>query len=63
MVATSSPLDMQPVEVETDTIRKLRPAAAQRQTTVPRLIRDLLSSIAENDLATAVLDDGEDFVK
>jgi hypothetical protein len=38
-------------------VRRLRPAAAQRNTTVPRLINDLIEAVAADGLTAAVLDD------
>jgi hypothetical protein len=35
----------------------LRPAARQRDTTVPRLIADVIEAVAADGLVTAVLDD------
>jgi hypothetical protein len=44
-----------PVEIDREILVRLRPAAARRDTTIPRLIGDLLEAIAENNLADAVL--------
>jgi hypothetical protein len=38
---------MLPIEIECEVLARLRPEAARRGTTVPRLIRDLLDHIAE----------------
>lgn len=45
------------VAIDHDLLLRLRPAAAARSTTVPRLIRDLLTAIANDSLTNAVLDD------
>jgi hypothetical protein len=38
-------------------VKRLRPEAAARETTVPRLISNLLNVIAADKLTTAILDD------
>jgi hypothetical protein len=45
------------IEFEKNLLTRLRPEAAKRATTVPRLIHDLLDVIATDRLVTAVLDD------
>ncbi len=46
------------IELEYLLVRKLRPAAAARETTVPRLVVNLLDTIVCDALVDAVLDDG-----
>jgi hypothetical protein len=45
------------VEVDRDSLVRLRPAAARRATTPARLIGDLLQIIATDGLVDAVMDD------
>jgi hypothetical protein len=45
------------VEISISAIRALRPAARQRDTTVHRLINDLVEVVAADNLVAAVLDD------
>jgi hypothetical protein len=45
------------VEIDRALARALRPEAARRETTVPRLIVALLETIARERLTDAVLDD------
>jgi hypothetical protein len=47
------------IEIDRALARALRPEAARRETTVPRLIVALLETIAREHLADAVLDDGK----
>jgi hypothetical protein len=49
------------VEVPIAVIRALRPAARQRDTTVPRLIVDLVEVVAADDLFAALLDDDQSY--
>jgi hypothetical protein len=48
------------VEISIGAIRALRPAARQRDTTVARLINDLVEVVAADGLVSAVLDDTSD---
>jgi hypothetical protein len=45
------------IPIDHDLITRFRKDAAARETTVPRLINDLLATIADDRLVTAVLDD------
>jgi hypothetical protein len=45
------------VPIDHDVITRFRKDAAARELTVPRLIADLLTTIADDHLVTAVLDD------
>jgi hypothetical protein len=45
------------IEIERDPVVRFRAEAAARSTTVPRLVRDLLSVIATDKLTHAILDD------
>jgi hypothetical protein len=47
------------VEIDRDLIRALRPEAASRAISVPRLIREILETVATDKLVGAVLDDGK----
>ena len=49
-------VDRTAIEIDPALILALRPEAARRDTTVPRLIHDLLDAIAEDKLTTAILD-------
>jgi hypothetical protein len=51
------PPNMTPVEIDCDLVVALRPEAARRQITVPRLINTLLAVTVEDKLTTAILDD------
>ncbi len=42
-----------------DVLHVLRPHAARRGITVNQLARDIVSAVVDDDLVTAVLDDGE----
>jgi hypothetical protein len=48
-----------PVEIDRDLIAQLRPEAAARHTSVPRLIHDILNVIATEGLTKAVRDETE----
>jgi hypothetical protein len=45
------------VEISHDAVRALRLAVRDRDTTVPRLVRDLIEVVAADNLIAAVLDD------
>jgi hypothetical protein len=45
------------IELDHDVARLFRGEAAKRETTVPRLVRELLDVIAADGLTTAILDD------
>ena len=51
------PPHMTSVEISRDLVVALRPEAARRQLTVPRLINRLLAATVEDKLTTAILDD------
>jgi hypothetical protein len=55
-VPAASPLYTS-IEISRDLLVALRPEAARRQTTVPRLINHLLAVTVEDKLTTAILDD------
>jgi hypothetical protein len=45
------------IEIPLAAVRALRPAARARDISVPRLISDLIETVANDGLVTAVLDD------
>jgi hypothetical protein len=47
------------IMISLSVVRRLRTAAAARDTTVPRLVRDLLEMTARDGLVTAILDDNK----
>jgi hypothetical protein len=49
--------DVVAIEISIGAIRALRPAARERDTTVGRLIADLVEAVAADNLVGAVLDD------
>jgi hypothetical protein len=51
------PTNMTPVEIDRALVVALRPEAARRQTTVPRLINHLLAVTIQDRLTHAMLDD------
>ena len=51
------PPHMTSVEIDRDLVVALRPEAARRQLTVPRLINRLLAVTVEDKLTAAILDD------
>ena len=51
--------EMIPVDLDAVVIRQLRPFAAARDVTVPRLIGDLLETTIRDELVSAILDDGD----
>jgi hypothetical protein len=50
---------MTSVEVDRDLVVALRPEAARRQLTIPRLINRLLAVTVEDKLTAAILDDDD----
>lgn len=49
------------LELDRDLVNQFRPEAARRATTVPRLIREIIETLAaEPTLVTAVLDDAQE---
>jgi hypothetical protein len=46
-----------PIDIDRDLVVALRPEAAKRSTTVPRLINHLLAVTVEDQLTRAILDD------
>jgi hypothetical protein len=52
--------DIVEVAIPLAVVRALRPAAARRDTTVPRLISDLVEVVSRDNLVSAVLDTPDD---
>lgn len=47
----------QTIVVSKDVLERLSPAALERGISVPKLVRELLAAIADDDLTYAILDD------